>query len=162
MSEDVKIIEASKVLQSKVGVGALDSMAVERCQTVMDSLDIDFQPYAKSFIDEMDEIMARAVAGELKGRALIQAVSDPIIQLKVNGAAFRYHFTADISNVILSFFDTVAVVDKEVISIIVVYRQAIGVAIKNNMLKDGGDVGAQMLKELKGACDRYLKRYKKQ
>ena len=112
-SEDVSIIKASNLLQTKVGRVQLDTRKVEKSQRVIDNNDVDFAPLGAQFLDELSEILEKA--DELWGDPAFfkEKVTEPVMQLKANAKMFKYDLVGDLATVMLSFLEEIRKVDQQ-------------------------------------------------
>ena len=151
-----KVIKANYILQSKVGSGPLDERAVERSQEVMDNNDVDFSPLGLEFLAQLQEAIDKAKTEGLGTKQSIQAMTEPVMQLKANAATFRYTLIGNLANVMLSFLEAVKQVDDDVIQIVEAHHKTLNVIIVKKMQGDAGAAGKQMEDELRAACKRYF------
>jgi hypothetical protein len=155
-----RVIKANYVLQAKVGSGPLDPKVVEKCQSVIDNNDVDFAPLAKEFLDKLAEAIASARSGNCDTQSVINNMSSPVMELKANAALFKYDLIGKLANVMLSFLESVKMIDKTVIEIVDAHHKTLSVIVLKKMKGDGGSYGVQLEQELKDACIRYLQKKK--
>jgi len=151
-----KVIKAKKDLQEKVGTGKIDEAVVEKCQSVMDNNDIDFQPLAMEFLDKLSQAIKAAKASEIDTKSSINDLTAPVMQLKANAATFKYDLIGNLANVMLSFLENIKELDKDAIAIIEAHHKTLTAIVIKKMVGNGGAFGKQMEEELKGACQRYF------
>ncbi len=159
---EAKIYKANKMLQAKVGVGKIEKEKVEVCQQRINENNTDFEPMAKEFLDELLEAVKVAQSGKHDLQELRQHVTQPVMQLKANGAMFGYTLIGDLANIMLSFLEGVSRIDDDIISIIAAHHTTLTAIVKNNMKGDGGEHGKAMKNELMSACRRYMEKRAKQ
>lgn len=154
----VKIIEADKSLQGKVGTGSIDERVIEQAQENMDRDrdSIDFTPLAKEYLDKLNEAVKQARAGELDRDEAVQAMTTPVMQLKANAKTFNYELVGTLANVMLSFLEAIKKLDNDVIEIVAAHHKTLTLIVMQKMKGDGGAAGQQMEAELKAACKRYF------
>lgn len=151
-----KVIKANYMLQSKVGSGPLDERAVERSQEVMDNNDVDFSPLGMEFLGQLQEAINKSKAGDLDTKQAVQAMTEPVMQLKANAATFRYTLIGNLANVMLSFLEAVKTIDEDVIQIVEAHHKTLNIIVVKKMQGDAGAAGKQMEDELRAACKRYF------
>ncbi len=161
--KETKIYKASKMLQAKVGTGIVEKEKIETCQQKLDDNTTDFEPMAKTFLDELAQAVLLAQSGKHDLQDLRQHVTQPVMQLKANAAMFGYTLIGDMANIMLSFLEGVSSLDDDIISIIDAHHKTLTAIVRNKLKGDGGEPGKAMKSELMGACKRYMeKRFKKQ
>lgn len=156
-----KVYKASNMLQQKIGTGPLDEKTVKRMQQAIDSNDVDFTPLGEQFLAQLE--MAIEMARKVEGNdisAYKKSLTEPVMQLKANAAIFHYHLIGNLANVMLSFLEALTTLDKDSIEIIQAHHTTLKAIIAKKMKGDGGEIGAQMVKELKDACARYYAKKK--
>lgn len=155
-SKKVKIIKANYMLQAKVGSGPLDQEAVKRSQEIMDNNDVDFLPLGLELLKQLKEAIEKSKAGALNTKQAVQAMTEPVMQLKANAATFRYTLISNLANVMLSFLEAIKQVDKDVIQIVEAHHTTLNMIVVKKMQGDAGAAGKQMENELRAACKRYF------
>ena len=158
--EKPKVIKAKKDLQEKVGTGKIDDRTIERCQSVMDNNDIDFQPLAMEFLDKLTRAIKAAKTADISTTDAVSDLTAPVMQLKANAATFKYDLISNLANVMLSFLESITELDKDAISIVEAHHKTLTAIVVKKMEGNGGAFGKQMEDELKGACQRYFAKNK--
>lgn len=151
-----RVIKANYMLQAKIGSGPLDEKVVARCQQVMDENDVDFAPLAKEFLDKLKTAIEQAKTGELSLEQSVQAMTQPVMELKANAAIFKYSLIGNLANVMLSFLEAIKKMDPTVIDIVDAHHKTLTAIVNNKMKGDGGATGKKLEQELKDACKRYF------
>jgi hypothetical protein len=157
-SREAKIYKANKMLQAKVGTGVVEKEKIETCQQKINENTTDFEPMAKDFLDELAQAVQLAQSGKQDLQELRQHVTQPVMQLKANGAMFGYTLIGDMANIMLSFLESVTKIDNDIISIIDAHHKTLTAIVRNNMKGDGGANGKAMKEELMSACKRYMEK----
>ena len=152
----VKVHNADKSLQARIGTGPLDERAVERCQKVIDSNTVDFAPLALEYLDELERAIVTSKKADIPVNEAIAAMTTPVMQLKANASTFRYNLIGNMANIMLSFLEAIQKLDDDAIAIVTAHHQTLKAIVTNKMAGDGGPVGQQMEDELKAACKRYF------
>lgn len=155
-NKTVRVVKASRMLQSKVGTGTIDEKKVEKSQKIIDSNAIDFKPMAKTYLDQLAVAVENAKAGKTDHAALIQELIEPVMQIKANAAMFDYNLVSRLANIMLNFLETITEVDENVLEIIVAHQNTLNLIVNNAMKGDGGEYGIELESELKSVCKRYF------
>jgi len=157
--QKVKVYQANKTLQARIGTGSLDEKAVERSQQVMDTNKVDFEPIANQFLKELGEAVKKARANP-EAPNTVHDMATPVMQLKANASTFRYTLVTNLANIMLNFLEAVRKVDQDVVSIVEAHQQTLSLIVAKKITGDGGPVGKQMQEELQSACQRYFAKKK--
>ena len=157
-SQGVQIIRASLELQQRIGIGPLDSGVVKRCQMVLDGNPTDFTPVARGFLFHLERAIGRADDETLPMQKRLDDLSKPVMELKANAKMFRYDLVTMLANIMLGFLESVSNLDKGAIEIVAAHHRTLAAIIDRKMTGDGGPAGAQLVQELKDACNRYFTR----
>jgi hypothetical protein len=154
-TKKAKVIKASTLLQAKIGRGPLDENTIKRCQEVLDKNEIDFAPLADSYLTRLLGVIKKAESGALDKTAAIQAMIEPVMQLKAHAAIFRYPLVGNLANIMMGFLESIGELDENVIKIVEAHHQTLRSIIMKEMKGDGGEAGKMLEKELMQACNRY-------
>lgn len=153
-----KIIKANTLLQAKVGRGPLDEKVVRRCQTVIDNNKADFPVLAREYLQRLHAVLMSIQQEELKGRAALQALAEPVMQLKAHAGMFKYPLISSLAGIMLSFLESVQAIDDDVIDIVSAHHKTLKTLIIKRMEGDGSSYGEALKEELSEACQRYFAR----
>ena len=159
-TKKARIIKASRILQAKIGMGPLDTSAVRRCEELMLNADIDFGPLAHDYLTRLGEAVRQTRAAELRGNLAIEAMTEPVMQLKAHAAMFRYPLVGDLANIMLGFLETITSMDHHVLDIVEAHHRSLKTIVTKKMQGEGGAYGKQLKAELREACRRYLNKRK--
>lgn len=152
-----ELISLPNRLKEKVGSGGLDETVLAKAQELLENNTIDFKPIAAMLMDVLNESIADAKSGALKGEAAIEAMIYPAMQLKAQGGMFHYPLISEISNILVNFLETVDDTDKDVLDIIVAHKMSMNAVLASQIKGDGGKVGRELRDALLDACARYYK-----
>lgn len=155
-SKNVKIIKADLTLQARIGNGPLDERVVERCQKIIDNNNVDFEPLATEYLEKLRVAITAAKKGSAPTKALIQKMTEPVMQLKANAATFRYTLVGNLANVMLGFLEAVEKIDDNVLEIVSAHEKTLTIIVTKKMKGDGGEHGKMFEQELQSACNRYF------
>ncbi|MFH1157552.1 MAG: hypothetical protein V1721_01515 [Pseudomonadota bacterium] len=117
----------------------------------------DFIPIAAEFIEALNRGIQNAENNVTRGEAAIEAMLYPAMQLKAQGAMFRFPLVTEVSDILVNFLETVENIDKNVLEIASAHKMTISVVISNRMTGDGGAQGQSLKTSLTDACSRYYK-----
>lgn len=157
-----KVYKASNMLQQKVGAGPLDPKVVAKMQDAIDNNDVDFTPMGLEFLEQLEDAIRTIESGDPHNMSEHkEALTAPVMQLKANGAIFHYPLIGNLSNVMLSFLESIQEIDKDAMDVIEAHHKTLRAIISKRMSGDGGDIGTEMVKELRDACGRYYAKKKR-
>jgi hypothetical protein len=156
-SKDKQIMKASRLLQAKIGRGAVDEKTILKSQKIIDNNDFDFVPMGEEFLQALDKALGEAKKAESPSAAnLLEELREPVMQLKANAAMFGYPLVSVLASIMLNFLESVKTLDRDVIEIVDAHRRTLEIIIRNKMQGEGGDYGVELQKELRNACRRYF------
>lgn len=158
---DAKIIKVRHTLREKVGFGGLDPLTLERAEEFIQNNYVDYNPYAREFLDALTLAIKDVKAKQQYGRSGIIQISRPVMALKASGAMFHYALISDICDIVLNFLEGLEKIDDDTIDILSVLRRSLIVIIDNRMTGDGGPTGKALSAEIYSACDRYMAKHGK-
>lgn len=151
-----RIIKASRLLQAKVGTGAIDDKKIRKCQTLIDDVDIDFQEMACDLLNDLKKAVNQAHEQENDHDTLIDGMTGPIMQIKGQASMFGYELLGELASVTLNFLESIQEIDAHVLEIMNAQLQTIEVILKNGIKGHGGEQGELLRQELYEACERYF------
>lgn len=157
------VIKASYRLMQKVGMGPVPDTLIEECETFIRSNNIDFLPWALSCMRDLNEALLRSLAGgAAMDDELRASLVAPIMQLKASGAMFGNAPLTMLAATMLHFLENIPHLDQDVLDIIRANE-----AVLTAFLRDGESgvmtpTKAQLVQELKMACNRYAAKNKLQ
>jgi hypothetical protein len=153
-----RIIKSIPLLQAKIGSGEIDDQKIEKMQKIMDETAVDFAPMAAELLKVLATAIEKAKARAGNDQALITLMTDPVMQIKANGAMFGYALVGNLANIVLHFLENIDSIDDTVIEIVEAHYKTLTMIVNNKLSGSGGDHGAQLEKELRDACSRYFAR----
>lgn len=161
-SAEAEYIDPPKVLKGKVGTGGISTFLIERAQeAIEENTKADFTEYANGYLSKIREAMAKA-QGEKKQsiqNAHARTITENIMMLKANGGMYGYYLITSISEVALHFADSVKKYNDDYFKIIDAHNNSIALILGHKLKGDGGNVGSQLVKELRDAVQRYNKKH---
>ena len=156
MPDNVRVFKASYDLQSKVGKGPLDEDTVRRCQAVLDREASGFEDLAGDILDRLELAIEKARLGKHNENDLIEAMTQPVMELKANARMFKYGMVSSLANIMLGFLESIEKLDKDAIEIVSAHQKTLHAIISREMKGDGGEYGVLLEKELRDAIRRYF------
>lgn len=152
----VRIIKATRDLQGKAGVGDIPPEKIMRAERAIERDTTDFTQIAVPFLEQLHDGIqrARGVAGE--SQDLLEALTNPVMQLKANGRMFKYDLVGMLANIMLGFLEHVIELDSDIIDIVEAHHRTLELIVRKQMSGDGGPGGAMLRTELENACARYF------
>mgnify|MGYP001185254598 FL=1 len=156
MPDNVRVFKASYDLQSKVGKGPLDEDTVRRCQAVLDREASGFEDLAGDILDRLELAIEKARLGKHNENDLIEAMTQPVMELKANARMFKYGLVSSLANIMLGFLESIEKLDKDAIEIVSAHQKTLHAIISREMKGDGGEYGVLLEKELRDAIRRYF------
>lgn len=162
MQEQKKVRKAELIsppnrLKEKVGSGGIDENVLNKAQALLENNTVDFKPIASMLMELLAEAVTDAKNGNIKGETAIEAMIYPAMQLKAQGTMFHYPLVTEISNILVNFLETVTMVDKDVLDLVVAHKMSINAVLASQIKGDGGKVGKDLRDALMDACNRYYK-----
>lgn len=144
-------------LKEKVGDGGIPAHLLLKAQKAIDSNTEDFKPYANEFLGKLTHYVEHA--NENMSAARADDLAALVMQLKANGAMFKYDLISMVADVVLRFLENVTVIDRDVLDIIRMHNNILTVILKKDFVGNGGKQGALLTAELNNACARYYKKH---
>jgi hypothetical protein len=154
-----ELITVPNMLKQKVGDGGLDEATIARAEEVLqnNNLPIDFVPVAIELLTVMEIATSKAEKGAFTGEPAIEALLYPAVQLKAQGAMFRFPLISEIGEVLVNFLESVESIDKDMLEVVTAHRTTIAAVIVKNMSGEITPQGQEIKQTLADACDRYYK-----
>lgn len=153
--KNVKIIKATRDLQSKAGVGDIPAEKIVRAERAIEKDTTDFQDIAPAFLSALHDAIQRARAAAGDTDILINDLVKPVMELKANGRMFKYELVGTLANIMLGFLEHVVELDSDVIDIVEAHHKTLNLIVQTRISGDGGQKGALLLSELESVCNRY-------
>ncbi len=156
MKKRPEFISAKNDLKGKVGDGGIPSHVLKTCQAYLESNPVDFIPYARIYLQDLNDLNKKISAGGMEPELAIKTLGNIVMQLKSNGSMFHYQLVSMTSDVMLKFLEKVVVLDKDFYDILHVYLKSIEIIINKKLKGNGGTEGYALTQELHNACLRYF------
>ncbi len=155
-STEVKIIKPTYALQKRVGTGEVDSLLVYKAQMTIDTNKVDFKIVAMPFLEQLEKNLKKIKETTFTFEDVRNLLIRPVVELKATGRMFKYDLVTSLTNVMVTFLDSVSTLDDDVISIVAAHYDTLCMILDRKMDRDGGPHGRLLLKELIDACNRYM------
>lgn len=152
-----ELITPPNILKQKLGSGGISEATLVKAQQALEDNTTDFRPFATVLLTLLDNAIEHARKPTSESEPAIEAMIYPAVQLKAQGAMFHFPLVTDLSDILVSFLETVTGVDEDVLEIVVAHKTAISAVISNNMTGSGGAQGKELRDSLTDVCIRYYK-----
>lgn len=159
-SKKARFIKPPNILKQKVGSGGIDESLLEQAQSIIDTVELDFVPYAEEFLRQLSAAVKKARTSDDSFQDKKESIVGPIMQLKANGGMFRYQLVSDVADIALQFVESVDDINNDGLDVIKAHENTIRVITGNKLRGDGGNEGFALVKELHKACKRYFEKHK--
>lgn len=156
-----RFIKPPNRLKAKVGLGGIDEQLLDKAQTYIKTVEINFKPTAKQLLDDAIDnfkVLSNAKTQNEKNVAN-DNLANSIMQIKANGGMFGYQLMGEIAANALHFIENCGNINTDALNLIDVHTKAMQLILANNLKGDGGQEGFALVKELEKACHRYYKKY---
>ncbi len=154
-----KFITPPNILRQKIGYGGLPTAQLEKAQTFLEKVEVNFPLIAKRFLSALADAVKGARSGKLNTDDALLVMTDAAMELKANGGMFGYRLVTEISGVILNFLETIDELNDDALDLIEAHYQTLNVIVANDLKGTGGKEGRALAQELYDACNRYYKKY---
>lgn len=153
------IIKASYRLMQKVGMGPVSAEILAECDKFIRDNDIDFQPWAKACMTDLEEALERAMMyGSNLNEMIRQDMISPIMQLKASGAMFQNAPLSQLAGALLHFLESIPSLDQDVVAIVKANETVLN-AFLADKAKGMTPAKAQLISALQDACNRYAAKH---
>lgn len=156
---EVRVITPRNILREKIGYGGLDPVIIEKAEELIAKADLDFVPYARTFLERIEKAVAAAKSANSRDRDAINAIVRPVMELKANGGMFGHALISEIADILLDFLEGLDTLNDDAIEIVDVHHRTLTAIVLSGMKGSGGKEGLALAKELHSACQRYQKKY---
>jgi len=155
---NVKIIKVENKLRKKVGFGSISETAISRSDSIIHNNSFDFKEIALPVLSKLRDTIVLAKENPAQIGIIRQELIKPIMELKANGAMFKYDLVGTLASIMLSFLEHINQLSKDAIEIIEAHEKTLSLIIIKGIKGDGGTLGTQLVNELEGACGRYYRK----
>ena len=148
-------------LRLKAGYGGIDPKVMDRAEEYIEKNDVDFTDIAKSILERLDKAVEAIRRDGHGSKEDINRMVAPIMEMKANGAMFKYGLLSDVADIILDFLENAENLDDDALAIVDIHRKTFAIIINGRLKGTGGVQGDVLIKELDDACARYHKKHSK-
>jgi len=152
-----KLVKPENTLKKKAGSGGFNESDLMKAQNMIETNEIDFAPLAMDLLKELAEILKKIKSGEIKKEDYFDQIMYPLMQLKSQGALFRYPLVTKISHLMLDFLENIKSIDSNAIEIVEAYKKSVTAIITLKLKDVNNKAGLELCKALSDAFDRYFK-----
>jgi hypothetical protein len=154
-----KFYNPPNVLRQKAGYGGLDPKVMDNAEEYIKSNNVDFTQIAKGILERLDKAVALVRADDMRSKEGINRLIAPIMELKANGAMFKFSLISDVADIALDFLEDTNYLNDDGFEIVDIHCRTLHVIIHNQLRGTGGRQGDILISELTEACRRYHKKY---
>lgn len=148
-------------LRLKAGYGGIDPKVMDRAEEYIKKNDVDFTDIAKSILERLDKAVEATRLDDRRTKDSINRMVAPIMEMKANGAMFKYGLLTDVADIVLDFLENAENLDDDAMAIVDIHRKTFSIIINGRLQGTGGVQGDILIKELNEACARYHKKHSK-
>lgn len=153
-----KFIKIENKLQKKAGFGEIAELSISRSENIILNNAVDFKEIATPILLNLQRTITVARAKPEHLSVLRQELIKPIMELKANGAMFKYDLIGALAGIMLSFLEHINQLDNDAIEIIEAHEKTLSLIVTKGIKGDGGPLGKQVTEELESACGRYYRK----
>lgn len=153
-----KFIKVENKIQKKAGYGEISEVAISRSENLILNNNVDFKEIATPILFNLKETIQLAKDRPDQIDVLRQELIKPVMELKANGAMFKYDLIGSLAGIMLSFLEHIKQLDEDAIDIIDAHHKTLMLIIAKGIKNDGGLLGKQVILELESACARYYRK----
>lgn len=153
-----RVIKANNLLQQKVGTGKIDPFVLEKIQSYLDSVTIDFNEIAEPHLIKIKMLMDEAGRSPYGREDFIEEMVKPIMELKATGGVFNEPVIANVSGMVLGILENVRRLDDDMLDILRSHNIAINTIVHAGIRNVDDRRAIDLMAELKQACMRYYNR----
>ncbi len=155
----VKFHTPQNTLRLKAGYGGFDPVVMDRAETFIQTNEVDFTSIANSILERLDKAYEAVQRDNQRSKEGINRLVGPIMELKANGAMFKFSLLSDVANIALDFLEDMHHLNDDGFEIVAIHRRTLRIIVNNQLRGSGGAQGVALLKELNEACTRYHKKH---
>lgn len=156
-----EFIKPLNLLKAKVGIGGLSEEILSKAQALLENNTVDFLPLAEMYLESLMKgiELAKNPEPNLDDEYIISCMLYPGMQLKANGGMFHYPLVTTISDKLIQFLEVIENADIEAVEIVLAFHTTIRAVVLGKIKGDGGKHGADLVKALSEACERYFEKH---
>ena len=154
-----KFYTPQNTLRLKAGYGGIDPVVMERAETLIQMNDVDFSGMAKDILARLDKAVEAVKRDGQHSKEGINRIVAPIMELKANGAMFKFPLLSDVANIALDFLENIDRLNDDAFEIVNIHSQTLRIIVAQDLRGTGGKQGDILVNELVEVCRRYHKKY---
>lgn len=153
-----KFIKVENKIQKKAGYGEIADVAISRSENIIINNTVDFKEVAAPILANLRATVKLARENPEQLETIRQELIKPIMELKANGAMFKYDLIGSLAGIMLSFLEHILQLNNDALEIIEAHEKTLTLIVAKSIKGDGGALGKQVVQELEGACARYYRK----
>lgn len=146
-------------LRLKAGYGGVDPKVMDRAEEFIKVNEYDFSATAKDILDRLDHAVDGVRRDNHRSKEGINRMVAPIMELKANGAMFKFGLLTDVADIVLNFLEDTDFLNDDAFEIVDIHRRTFRIIIGSQLRGTGGKQGDILINELESACARYQKKH---
>lgn len=146
-------------LRLKAGYGGVDPKVMDRAEDFIKVNEYDFTDKAKEILERLDKAVEGVKRDDHRSKEGINRMVAPIMELKANGAMFKFALLTDVADIVLDFLENTDYLNDDAFEIVDIHRRTFRIIINSQLRGTGGKQGDILIDELNGACTRYHKKH---
>lgn len=154
-----KFYTPQNTLRLKTGYGGIDPVVMERAEMLIQKNDVDFSGMAKDILARLDKAVEAVKREDQRSKEGINRLVAPIMELKANGAMFKFPLLSDVAGIALDFLENIDHLNDDAFEIVNIHSQTLRIIVAQDLRGTGGKQGHILVNELIAACQRYNKKY---
>ncbi len=154
-----KFYTPPNALRLKAGYGGVDPAVMERAESLIQTNDVDFTGIAKDLLVRMDKAVETVKREDQRSKEGINRIVAPIMELKANGAMFKFPLLSDVAGIALDFLEDIDYLNDDAFEIVNIHRQTLRIIVAQELRGTGGKQGDILVNELVDVCRRYHKKH---
>ncbi len=154
-----QIFKPVNLLKQKVGDGGIDDDKIKNAQRLIDECSYDgFLPLARELTGIIyDLLVLLRKQGIQDSEKTIKDFAANFVQLKANGAMFRYPLVTRISDNVLHFLDSIPMMGDKELDVVQAHYDGLHVVIEGRLEGLENPQANEIHAELTRVCQRYFK-----
>ncbi len=157
MNKRSKLVTPENTLKKKAGNGGFKESDLVKAQNMIQTNEIDFRPLGVDMLKELNDILLNIKAGKISPSEYFNHLMYPLMQLKSQGALFRYPSVSHMSQILLDLLENIPEIDKNALEIVAAYAKSLQAILALQVREVDAKVTQELSKALSDACDRYFK-----
>lgn len=157
MDKKAKLVKPENTLKKKAGNGGFNEKDLVKAQDMIQTNEIDFRPLGVDMLKELNTVMSGISAGTIPQSDYFDLLMYPLMQLKSQGALFRYPSVSHITHILIDLLENIKEIDKNALEIVAAYAKSLQAMLTLQVKEVESKVATELCKALGDACDRYFK-----